>query len=400
VDLATVTRELEPGTLLLAFSAGADRTDLFALAAGGELSVHRLPIGTEELRREIETLRELIRATSTPSPRLDGLRAVSRRLFERLLAPVEARIESSDRLLLVPDGPLLRLPWAALVRPAAEGRGESYLAAWKPLATTLSATVHLELGRRARREPAVARGRFSGFGDPVYAAASPLARSASEQLAERGCRLEPLPATRRELEEIGRLYHDRARLYLGAEATEERAKEALGRAHAVHFAVHGCLDERFPLTSGLALSLPAGDEGAPPAAGTETPPPGAASVGRENGLLQAWEIFEEVRTEADMVILSACDSGLGRETTGEGLLGLTRALQYAGARTVLASLWQVADQATAELMIRFYQELADGSEPDAALRAAQLHLLSGSAPSPRAGDWELPYYWAAFQLSR
>jgi CHAT domain-containing protein len=100
------------------------------------------------------------------------------------------------------------------------------------------------------------------------------------------------------------------------------------------------------------------------------------------------------------VVLSACDSGLGRETQGEGLLGLTRALHYAGARNVVASLWQVADDATAELMIRFHRELRSGADAETALRAAQLPLLSGAAGGPRARDWRLPYYWAGFELFR
>src|SRR6185436_16010655 len=95
------------------------------------------------------------------------------------------------------------------------------------------------------------------------------------------------------------------------------------------------------------------------------------SAGRDNGLLQAWEVFEQVRLNADLVVLSACESALGKELGGEGLIGLTRAFQYAGARTVLASLWKISDRTTAELMVRFYKHLKDGMTKDEALRAAQ-----------------------------
>jgi len=141
----------------------------------------------------------------------------------------------------------------------------------------------------------------------------------------------------------------------------------------VHFACHGLADERSPLESSLALSLP-----------------GGARAGRENGLLHAWEILEQVRLDADLVTLSACDTALGREMSGEGILGLTRAFQYAGARTVLASLWPVADDSTATLMKSFYAYLKQGQSKDRALRAAQLDMIrSGSSH---------PYRWAAFQL--
>src|SRR6185369_12208084 len=95
----------------------------------------------------------------------------------------------------------------------------------------------------------------------------------------------------------------------------------------------------------------------------------------------------------DLVTLSACDTGLGKEMGGEGLIGLTRAFQYAGARSVLASLWSVADDSTADLMRRFYTYLKQGKSKDEALRLAQVDLIRG----PKATSH--PYHWAAFQLS-
>src|SRR4030095_6075081 len=95
----------------------------------------------------------------------------------------------------------------------------------------------------------------------------------------------------------------------------------------------------------------------------------------DNGILQAWEIFESVRLDADLVTLSSCDSALGQEMGGEGLLGLTRAFQYAGARSVLASLWSVSDVSTAELMKRFYGHLRPRRTNDEARRAAQAELI-------------------------
>ncbi len=113
--------------------------------------------------------------------------------------------------------------------------------------------------------------------------------------------------------------------------------------------------------------------------------------GEDNGLLQAWEIFEQVRIDAELVTLSACDTGLGKVLGGEGLLGLTRAFQYAGARSVFASLWSVSDESTGELMQRFYGYLKAGQSKAEALRSAQLDLLRGSR-------FTHPFHWAGFQL--
>ena len=162
---------------------------------------------------------------------------------------------------------------------------------------------------------------------------------------------------------------------MGEAATEERAKAVAKDARYLHFASHGLLDERFPLNSGLALTIP-----------------NEMKEGQDNGILQAWEIFERVRIDADLVVLSACETGLGKEMGGEGLVGLTRAFEYAGARSVLASLWSVADETTAALMKRFYGYLKAGQTKDAALRQAQVDLIRGSEASH-------PFYWAAFQLN-
>lgn len=202
----------------------------------------------------------------------------------------------------------------------------------------------------------------------------------------RGFSFTPLPATRVEVERIVSLFPN-AQPLLGAEATEERAKSLSREIRLIHFATHATLDERFPLNSAIVLSSPAKDR-----------------ADREDGLLQAWEIFEQVRLDADLVVLSACESGLGKELGGEGLVGLTRAFQYAGARSVLASLWKISDRSTAELMVRFYKHLQEGMPKDEALRASQIELLreplhvANEKGEVEVVDASAPFYWAAFQL--
>jgi len=371
LTLAAARAALDAGTVLLAYSVGEQETFLFAARAGagdGGLAVYRLPLGDKALREEIEAFRHLLQREGSDRAALAGRAA---HLYDALLRPAEPLVSPAERLLVIADGPLQTLPFAALVR---DGR---YLVEWKPIHAALSATAYAEglRQRRATRDPGPPL--LAAFGDPSYPAlaadrlGSPEVRSS----LRRGLELTPLPSTRREIESLAALY-PQAQVYLGAAATEENAKAIAPHARLLHFACHGLLDERFPLSSALALSIP------------EQP-----KEGQDNGLLQAWEIFESMRLDADLVTLSACDSGLGKEMGGEGLIGLTRAFQYAGARSVLASLWSVSDVSTADLMQRFYSSLRQGKSKDEALRAAQIDLLRG----PEATSH--PFHWAAFQLS-
>jgi CHAT domain-containing protein len=253
---------------------------------------------------------------------------------------------------------------------------------WKPVHTTISATVYAEL-KRARPTKSGKSVELAAFGDPIYPSSAQVTttgnpdRTVDSELRsaiERGFVLSRLPFSRAEVQSIAGLFSGHDLQYLGEQATEEHAKAVGKDVRYLHFATHGLLDERFPLNSSLVLTIPTN-----------------LTEGQEDGLLQAWEIFEQVRLDADLVTLSACSTGLGQELNGEGLVGLTRAFQYAGARSVLASLWSVDDYRTMRLMRRFYAELHAGASKDAALQTAQLQLLHSSAKDP--------YYWAAFSLT-
>ena len=399
LDLEAARAILDPGTLLLSYSVGEASTYLFAVTGDGPLEVHSLPIAEVDLSAAVRELRELI-PRARPGDETGAsrsLRAMGRRLYRELIQPAADGVTRSERILIVPDGPLHLLPWSTLIRERGEdedqqGRGWQYLAEWRPLHLALSATVYGQL-RQERGKHDAPGTLLAAFGDPLYPSTPPASDDRSVDVyvraaAERGFDFSPLPYTRREVEQISVLYPPpAARTYLGAEATEERVK-ALGREPRIlHFATHGHLDDRFPLSSALVLTIPE-----------------ELGEGRDNGLLQVWEIFEQVRFDADLVVLSACRSALGQERGGEGLIGLTRALQYAGARSVVASLWSVEDQTTAELMVRFYRHLRAGRSKDEALRAAQIELIRGPIQlTDEQGrtvekDRSAPYYWAAFQI--
>jgi CHAT domain-containing protein/tetratricopeptide (TPR) repeat protein len=388
LELAGIRSALDPGTLLLSYSVGVESTVLFAVEAaaapGSGLSVHSIPVGDKALRRKVEALRSAIQPKARV--RTEAFAAQAAELYDLLVRPAESLVSASARLLISPDGPLHSLPFGALVRKGARPAepARAYLIERKPLHVAASATVYAQI-RNSRREDG-SPGPLVAFGDPLYPRAArgradgvvdPDLRSVLSQ----GFRLTPLPSSRDEVEAITRIFSGRAQKYLGAEATEERAK-SLGRdARYVHFACHGSLDERFPLNSALALAIP------------DKP-----AEGLDNGLLQAWEIFERVRIDADLVTLSACDTALGKEMGGEGLLGLTRAFQYAGARSVLASLWAVSDRSTPLLMKRFYGHLSAGRSAAEALRAAQIDLIRAPGKGPEATRLSHPFRWAAFQL--
>jgi CHAT domain-containing protein len=148
----------------------------------------------------------------------------------------------------------------------------------------------------------------------------------------------------------------------------------LAQYRIIHFATHGLVDSRNPALSGIVLSL-VDQQGKP-----------------QDGFLRLWDIYN-LRLPADLVVLSACRTALGKEIRGEGLISLTRGFMYAGAARVMASLWQVDDAATSEFMSKFYQGvLKKKLAPAAALQAAQVYMW-------KQKRWhEDPYYWAAFQL--
>jgi len=397
LSLTGAQEVLDTGTALLSYSVGEERTDLFVVTADGGLEVATLPVGEDELRRRVRDFRAVL-ARALPGDGTGARRsldALAKDLYRVLVQPVEVTVGGAERLLVLPDGPLHLLPWGALVRATDDpdglrrnDPGWQFLIEWKPVHLALSATVYAEL-KRDRRVPRDAERpslQLAAFGDPAYP--SPLgegdANSTTDlrvrSAVERGVfDWQPLPHTRREVEAIAALYPGgTARTFLGTEATEEAAKSVGAEPRILHFATHGHLDDRFPLNSALVLSLPQELE-----------------EGQDNGLLQVWEVFERVRLDADLVVLSACASALGQELAGEGLIGLTRAFQYAGARSVLASLWNVRDRATSELMVRFYRHLRQGRSKDEALRAAQIELIRGSAGDE---DRSAPYFWAAFQM--
>jgi CHAT domain-containing protein len=396
VSLEEARSVLDAGTVALAYSVGEEKSLLFVVTPENGLErVVPIAVDRRELSYSVETLRRaVLRARHPRSAAFEVFEALSRKLF-RLIAPAADLVDAADRVLVLPDGPLHLLPFGVLLD---DGEAPRYLIERKPLFSVLSATLFAELRRRrpAIRRPAIRRPAtrqpaaghtpketVAIFADPRY----PEARTGETEWREAATPFDLafLPHSRREALAIAELFPtSQVRLYLGAAATEVNAFALDRKTRIVHFAVHAHLDDRSPFDSALVLS----------------PSPGVS----DDGLLRAQEVFDGIRLDADLVVLSACATALGEQRGGEGLIGLTRAFQYAGARSVVATIWKVDDRVSAELMIRFYRRLREGENMAAALRGAKLELIQGSVEVRSIGgkrlgvDASAPVYWAGFEL--
>jgi CHAT domain-containing protein/tetratricopeptide (TPR) repeat protein len=399
---------LPADSVFVAWSLAAEDGAVFVIPADPERPVetHRLAVGATQLADRVAALRERIGSgpvlrgigglsTSTEEDAADedALVSESRALFEELF-PANARsaIDAAERIIVSPDGPLWELPFAALVT---NGSGQPE---WLGIAKSLSYAPSMTVLTFEPGSGSISGATISGLlvvGDPVFARAPTgdeaieiAAREASSTtklrgerayLAAGGVQPEPLPASREEARRIAALYDcERCDPLVGAAATERAVRQKLSWSSVVHLATHGYFHPRLAMSSGVLL---AADEHAS----------GAGDTGAD-GALQAWEFGRTLPLRADLVVLSACETGRGEKVRGEGLVGLTRALQGAGANSVVATHWKVADESTAELMVSFHEKLRAGLSKDEALRTA----MAETAAKPESSH---PFYWAPFFLT-
>jgi CHAT domain-containing protein/Tfp pilus assembly protein PilF len=372
-------RVLDHETALLEIALGDERSYIWLVDR--ETVVARVLPGRAELERLARQAAELLPRSQERGLRRQAILATAA-LSRALLGPV-ARDLGTKRLLVVADGVLQSIPFAALPNP--EGRGEPLILDHEIVQLPSASVLALLRDTQAARPQSPHQ--VAVIADPVFGLAdsrlgSPTAPPAPaegsghaiERSDVRGSFLR-LPATEREAAEILRLVPPAERFAaLGFDATRETILGGkLADFRIVHFATHSVLDARHPELSGLALSTL--DRAGSP----------------RDGLLRAYEIYD-LHLPADLVVLSACRTAVGPDVRGEGMMGLTRAFLHAGAVRVLVSLWNVDDAATAELMGRFYARLLrDGLPPGRALREAQLSMLHDVR-------WSAPPDWAGFTL--
>ncbi|HXG66860.1 MAG TPA: CHAT domain-containing protein [Blastocatellia bacterium] len=358
-------------TALLEFVVAAEKSYLFVLTRQGAakhatVKVFPLEVKQQDLTERVERFRQMLATLDNRFHRS------AREFYDLLLKPAAAQLRGKTRLVLVPDGPLWELPFQALQTPQNRYLIEDHIISYAP-----SLTVLREM-RRSRRREASAAPTLLAFGNPALEQKA----AARVQAALMYERLDPLPEAERQVQTLGRLYGPRrSKVYIGAEAREERFKAEAGAYRILHLATHGILNDRSPMYSHLLL-----------AQAKELTFSGAGS--KEDGLLEAWELLK-MDLRADLAVLSACETARGRVGQGEGMIGLTWALFVAGVPTTVVSQWQVRSDSTAELMVAFHQQLqtrlagSPGRGAAAALRAAALKLMQ----NPK---YRHPFHWAGF----
>ncbi len=329
-----------------------------------------------------------------------AVREIGRALDERVMRPVRAHAGAARHLLVVPDGSLQLIPFGALVDEQGTYLAERY--------TTTYLTSGRELLRRAGRSPGAPSPALlvaaPDFDTPVGGGEMPSA-STARGIQVAGLTLppwQPLPGTLVEVEALLPLLRD-AQTVTGGDALEILVKSVRSPL-ILHLATHAYF---LPGTAGSGRRPDAASnprwmlEGVAALQARETEDPllraGLALAGAnrrdggagEDGVLTALEVAGLDLQATELVVLSACETGLGEVWTGDGLYGLRRALTVAGARSQVMSLWRVSDDATADLMVEFYRRLARGEGRSEALRNAGLAFL-------RSSDHAHPYYWASF----
>jgi CHAT domain-containing protein/tetratricopeptide (TPR) repeat protein len=398
LDLKGIQAQLDSGTLLLEYSLGDEHSYLW-LVSPTEVESFELP-ARKEIETDARNFYQLLSVVTDPQNQ-EMLDAASR-LSHVLLGPVAAQL-GEKRLAIVADGALQYLPFAALPDPASPKQSND---GGQPLvvrheivslpSTSVLATLRNETAGRKQSQKNIAV-----LADPVFYSddervktnsgqrkpkdqkafidtnlSAKLERAARDAGALRnGDRLNSLPGTRTEAEGIVAFVpNDTAMKALDFNANRELVTGGeLSQYRYLHFATHGLLDSLHPELTAIVLSL-VDEKGKP-----------------RDGYLRAHEIYN-LSLPADLVVLSACETALGSEVKGEGLISLTRAFMYAGAPRVVASLWAVRDDSTAKLMVSFYRGMIkEKKRPADALRAAQIEML-------KTERWQSPHYWAAFVL--
>lgn len=394
---------LDPETVLLEYSLGEERSYVWAVTHDS-IKSFELPARTqiETLsRRAYELLTATNRAVANESVQQrqarirladDEFTRTSATLSQMILGPVAGELHQK-RIVIVADGALQYLPFPALPSPVNLKTPTPLIAEHEVVLLPSASALWLMREELRGRQPApktiailadavfdkgdarLARNRGKNTPDVVLPNTQTRALRSFDGLGPGRGAFGRLPFSRREADAIKSLIPEKdVMLALGFRASVATAMSPeMSQYRYVHFATHGLLNSEQPELSGILLS--SYDEFGK----------------RQNGFLQLHDVYN-LKLSADLVVLSACETALGKDIRGEGLVGLTRGFMYAGVPRIVASLWNVDDAATAELMGMFYKAmLTEGKRPADALRTAQVRMW-------RTNQWSSPYYWAAFTL--
>lgn len=380
--LAEIQSEtLRDGELLLEYFLGDSASFVWAVTPGTFRFVRLPPQRTIEAA--VRDILPMLSDYNILGPDATYFVAAAAELSRRLLEPVADELESAPRVVVAPDGILHYLPFEVLLTEASGSVSDFASLHYLVTDADISYVPSVSALARLRAFPHSSPGTKTLLlvGDPILPAADELSVLARAAL---GGSPTPLPHVAQEMRGLLDLFPpEQCRVISRGEATQENIRRAgdEGGYRFVHLATHGVFNERKPRYSGLVLCADSGSG--------------------DDGFLTTGEVFG-LDMKCDQVVLSACSSALGERITGEGLVGLTRAFMYAGARSVVAALWEVSGQATAAFMQDFYSRLSssEGGERAHSLAETKRRMIrDGKSLGSGGVTYAHPFFWAAFTLS-
>jgi CHAT domain-containing protein len=345
--------------------------------AAAELTVHALNVKSAELAQMAESFLQRV------AERDLTVKEPARRLYDLLIKPAEGQLRGVRKLCIIPDGTLWNVPFQALYQGERGYLLEQYAVSYVP---SLSVLREMERRSNALRT----RHRSSAPSDPstarhvtqatIFAMGNPKLDGdtiSKVRITRRDEPLTQLPDAEREVNALGRLYGAGSRVLVGEQAREVTMKAEGGNYKLLHFATHAILDDRNPLYSHIVLSRSENDT-------------------HEDGLVEAWELMK-LDLNAELAVLSACQTARGRIAAGEGIIGMSWALFVAGSPATVVSQWKVDSARTSELMIEFHRNLL--RKPGAReTRLTKAEALQQAALKVFRSSYNHPVYWAGFIL--
>ncbi len=368
-------RYMDPETVLIEYSLGEDKSFVFFVSKN-IFKIFELPPHAEIK----DSIKVYLRVLRDPSQENDIVQKSSQRLYLELFASLDEIIpEDVKNLIIIPDGILYYLPFETLVSSSKDKlNGNEYLISKYAISYMPSASLLLFLSDKKINKPY--NKELLLFGAPDYSKQSSSKEDDQENpmamlyeiYKNQDYQFLPLPYSKKELMVIsGYFSSQKTDIYLNKDASENTIKNlSLGDYKIIHFACHSFLDETFPMRSALVLSL---DEDF-----------------KEDGFLKVREIYN-FNLNAELVVLSACRTGQGKLEGSDGVLGLPRIFFYAGAKSVVSTLWGINDKSTVDFMDYFYRGLSEGKSKAQALRMAKIKMMEST--------YSHPYYWGAFILN-
>lgn len=374
ITLADLQKTISPSEIVIDFFEGDD--SLYAMVIGpSRLAVVTIDMDTL-LKRNIEKFYKSIKKIE-----IVEFKKYSYDLYRQLMKPLESHWAGSDKLIIIPDGVLFYVPFEALI---SERPDDEKFSKYAYLAKRFDVSYHYSASLLVSTVKPLSERHFVGFA-PVFpdetispaqfsALDSASISSVSRDVKIDGKKFASLPASENEVNSIAELFVKdgrEAKKYLFDEASEARFKASVPSTDILHIATHGIMNETNPKLSGIIFASP-------------------TDSSREDGILYAGETYN-LTLRANLVVLSSCESGIGRLHNGEGMMALSRAFLYAGAQNIMYSLWKVDDRPTSELMIGFYRNYLGGNSYAHALREAKLQFIKNPATA-------FPKNWSGFIL--